>query len=565
MRTYAQRLPQAADEPARLRAALATGRRSARLLPYLWRYSWRVGLALAFMVARQGGQRRRAAAAEDAGRRADAVKPARRIGGDGAGGAGGAGGAAARLRRCCGCRPRSSPSCANWCSPRPPRAPRAASRWQVFRHLHALSLRFHLERQTGGMTRDIERGTRGVQSLISYSLYSIVPTLIEVGAGADAAGGEVRRLVRLDHARRRWSSTSPSPCRVTEWRTQFRKKMNELDSTAHSRAIDSLLNYETVKYFNNEEFEAERYDESLERLRRAALKSQTTLSMLNTGQQLIIASALVAMLWRATQGVVDGRMTLGDLVMVNAFMIQLYIPLNFLGVIYREIKQSLTDLDKMFAPAGARARGGRRPRRRCRWQVTRGERALRARELRLRPRPADPARRELRDPAGQDGGGGRALGRRQVDAGAAALPLLRRAARAASPSTARTSAQVTQASVRQADRHRAAGHGAVQRHRRLQHRLRPPRRQPGRGRGGGAGGAHPRLHRLDAEGLRDDGRRARPEALRRREAARGDRAHAAEEPADPDLRRGHLGARLGQRARHPGRAASARRATRPRW
>jgi ABC-type transport system involved in Fe-S cluster assembly fused permease/ATPase subunit len=135
---------------------------------------------------------------------------------------------------------------------------------------------------------------------------------------------------------------------VTEWRTKFRKEMNELDSSAHSRAIDSLLNYETVKYFNNEEFEARRYDENLERYRRAAVKSQTTLSLLNTGQQLIIASGLVAMLWRATQGVVDGRMTLGDLVMVNAFMIQLYIPLGFLGVLYREIKQSLTDLDKMF-------------------------------------------------------------------------------------------------------------------------------------------------------------------------------------------------------------------------
>ena len=135
---------------------------------------------------------------------------------------------------------------------------------------------------------------------------------------------------------------------VTEWRSKFRKEMNELDSAAHSRAIDSLLNYETVKYFNNEEFEAQRYDENLIRYRRAAVKSQTTLSLLNTGQQLIIAVGLVAMLWRATQGVVNGSMTLGDLVMVNAFMIQLYIPLGFLGVIYREIKQSLTDLDKMF-------------------------------------------------------------------------------------------------------------------------------------------------------------------------------------------------------------------------
>jgi ABC-type transport system involved in Fe-S cluster assembly fused permease/ATPase subunit len=136
---------------------------------------------------------------------------------------------------------------------------------------------------------------------------------------------------------------------VTEWRTQFRREANEFDSAAHTKAVDSLLNYETVKYFNNEAFEARRYDESLERLRHARLKSQTTLSMLNAGQQLIIAIGLVAMLWRATQGVVDGRMTLGDLVMVNAFMIQLYIPLNFLGVIYREIKQALADMERLFS------------------------------------------------------------------------------------------------------------------------------------------------------------------------------------------------------------------------
>jgi ABC-type transport system involved in Fe-S cluster assembly fused permease/ATPase subunit len=218
---------------------------------------------------------------------------------------------------------------------------------EVFRHLHALSLRFHLERQTGGMTRDIERGTRGVHSLISYSLYSIIPTLIEVTLVLTLLA------VKFDV----WFAGITGialvfyiffTVTVTEWRTQFRKTMNELDSSAHSRAIDSLLNYETVKYFNNEEFEAARYDENLLRYRRAAIKSQNTLSLLNAGQQLIIAIGLVAMLWRATQGVVDGHMTLGDLVMVNAFMIQLYIPLGFLGVIYREIKQSLTDLDKMF-------------------------------------------------------------------------------------------------------------------------------------------------------------------------------------------------------------------------
>ncbi|MEJ8823955.1 ABC transporter ATP-binding protein/permease [Variovorax humicola] len=218
---------------------------------------------------------------------------------------------------------------------------------EVFRHLHSLSLRFHLERQTGGMTRDIERGTRGVHSLISMSLYSIVPTIIELTLVLTILGVKFDSLFV-------WITAVALvlyitfTVTVTEWRTKFRKTMNELDSVAQSRAVDSLLNYETVKYFNNEEFEAQRYDASLDRYRKAAIKSQRTLSMLNTGQQMLIAVSLVLMLWRATSGVVEGRMTLGDLVMVNAFMIQLYIPLNFLGVIYREIKQSLTDLDKMF-------------------------------------------------------------------------------------------------------------------------------------------------------------------------------------------------------------------------
>ena len=218
---------------------------------------------------------------------------------------------------------------------------------EVFGHLHALSLRFHLERQTGGMTRDIERGTRAVHSLISYSLYSIVPTLIEVTLVLTLLATKFDVMFA-------WITLTALvvyitfTVTVTHWRTRFRREMNELDSKAHTRAVDSLLNYETVKYFNNEGFETRRYDESLDRLRQASLKSQRSLSLLNTGQQTIIAVGLIAMLWRATEGVVAGRMTVGDLVMVNAFMIQLYIPLNFLGVIYREIKQSLTDLDKMF-------------------------------------------------------------------------------------------------------------------------------------------------------------------------------------------------------------------------
>jgi ATP-binding cassette, subfamily B, heavy metal transporter len=219
---------------------------------------------------------------------------------------------------------------------------------QAFGHLHGLSLRFHLERQTGGVTRDIERGVRGIESLISYSLYSIVPTLIEVALVLGVLG------VKFD-AWFAWITIAALAVyivftvTITEWRTQFVRQANEFDSVAHQKAVDSLLNYETVKYFNNEAFETHRYDESLERLHEARVKGQTTLSMLNTGQQLIIAVALVAMLWRATLGVAAGRMTLGDLVMVNGFMIQLYIPLNFLGVLYRQIKQSLTDLDKMFA------------------------------------------------------------------------------------------------------------------------------------------------------------------------------------------------------------------------
>ena len=218
---------------------------------------------------------------------------------------------------------------------------------QTFEHLHGMSLRFHLARQTGGMTRDIERGVRGIESLISFSLYSIVPTLIEVvlvlsilAVKFDVWFALITLLALTVYI--------VFTVRITEWRTQFRRQANEFDSAAHTKAVDSLLNFETVKYFGNEAYEAGRYAQSLDSLREARLKAQTTLALLNGGQQLIIAVALVAMLWRATQGVVDGRMTLGDLVMVNAFMIQLYIPLNFLGVIYREIKQSLTDLDRMF-------------------------------------------------------------------------------------------------------------------------------------------------------------------------------------------------------------------------
>ena len=219
---------------------------------------------------------------------------------------------------------------------------------KVFRHLHALSLRFHLNRQTGGMTRDIERGTRGISSLVSYTLFSILPTLVEITLviGYLALHYDIWFSVITACALAVYITFTIS---VTEWRTHFRRTMNELESKASTKAMDSLINYETVKYFGNEEYEAQRYDDGLRRYESAAVKSQTSLSLLNTGQSMIIALAVTLILWRATQGVIDGNMSLGDLVLVNAFMIQLYIPLNFLGVLYREIKQSLADMERLFS------------------------------------------------------------------------------------------------------------------------------------------------------------------------------------------------------------------------
>src|SRR5574340_186189 len=218
---------------------------------------------------------------------------------------------------------------------------------QVFRHLHSLSLRFHLERQTGGLTRDIERGTRSIGSLISYTLYSILPTLVEIGL-----------VLSILIARYEWAFAAITlvtlvlyigfTVTVTNWRTQLRRTANELDSQANTRAIDSLLNYETVKYFNNEEFEARHYDAQLRKWESAQVKSQVSLGFLNIGQAAIIAVGVTLIMWRAALGVTAGTMSVGDIVLVNAFMIQLYVPLNFLGVLYREIRQSLTDIERMF-------------------------------------------------------------------------------------------------------------------------------------------------------------------------------------------------------------------------
>jgi ATP-binding cassette, subfamily B, heavy metal transporter len=222
---------------------------------------------------------------------------------------------------------------------------------EAFEHLLALSLRFHLERQTGGVSRDMERGSRSIQSLLNFTIYNILPTLVEIALVIGLLSVKFNgwfAAITLGALVLYIAFTVT----VTEWRTGFRRAMNEQDSKANTRAVDALINYETVKYFSNEHFEQARYDENLQRLEKASIKSQTSLSVLNLGQSLIIATTVTLLVWRATLGVVAGTMTLGDLVLVNALMIQLYLPLNFLGVIYREIKQSMIDMEKMFALLG---------------------------------------------------------------------------------------------------------------------------------------------------------------------------------------------------------------------
>jgi ATP-binding cassette subfamily B protein len=222
---------------------------------------------------------------------------------------------------------------------------------EVFHHLHALSLRFHLERQTGGLTRDIERGTRGISTLLSYMVFSVLPTLLEMALVTgllvwqfDVWFGVITVAAIAVYIALTFV--------ISEWRTKHRRQMNEMDSKANTRAIDSLLNYETVKYFGNERFEAERYDENLRRYERAAVTSESSLGLLNSVQALVIALTVGLLMWRAAEGIVAGELTLGDLVMVNALLIQLYIPLNFMGVMYREIKQALVDMEKMFRLLG---------------------------------------------------------------------------------------------------------------------------------------------------------------------------------------------------------------------
>ncbi|MBU0622960.1 MAG: ABC transporter ATP-binding protein/permease [Gammaproteobacteria bacterium] len=218
---------------------------------------------------------------------------------------------------------------------------------QVFEHLHSLSLRFHLDRQTGGVSRDIERGTRGISFLLNFMLFNILPTLLEIGLVAiilftkyDARFAIITFVTLLAYI--------AFTLIVTEWRMVVRRSMNELDSKANTRAIDSLLNYETVKYFGNERYEAQRYDQNMQHWEVAAVRNSTSLALLNAGQSVIVAVGVTLLMLLAAEQVVDGTMTVGDLVLVNVFMIQLYMPLHFLGFVYREIRHALADMEKMF-------------------------------------------------------------------------------------------------------------------------------------------------------------------------------------------------------------------------
>jgi ATP-binding cassette subfamily B protein len=217
----------------------------------------------------------------------------------------------------------------------------------VFRHLHALSLRFHLDRQTGGLSRVVERGTKGIDFLLSFMLFNILPTLLEISLVTAV-------LLRLYDARFALTAFATIAIyiaftlSITEWRTKYRRQMNETDQEANAKAIDSLLNFETVKYFGNEAHETERFDKSLRRYEKASNISKVSLSLLNIGQGVIIAVGLTAIMLMAAQEVVSGRMKVGDFVLVNTYLIQLYLPLNFLGFVYREIKQSLIDMEAMF-------------------------------------------------------------------------------------------------------------------------------------------------------------------------------------------------------------------------
>ena len=422
---------------------------------------------------------------------------------------------------------------------------------EVFRHLHSLSLRFHLGRQTGGVSRDLERGTRGISTLLSYMLFSIIPVILEFGLVAAVL------LTKFD-----WRFAAITfgavavyitfTVLVTEWRIDIRRRANELDSKANTRAIDSLLNYETVKYFGNEEFEARRYDDNLRHYESAAVKSEASLGLLNIGQSLVIAVAVTALMILAAQGVAARDLTLGDLVLVNGLLIQLYIPLNFLGMVYREIKQSLIDMDRMFRLLEENREIADRP---GAVPLPDGPAAIRFDGVEF---SYEPNRQILFGVSfeipvgskvavvGHSGSGKSTLARLlyrfydvsggRIDVSGVDLRDLKQA------SLRGAIGIVPQDTVLFNDTIRYNIHYG-----------RPEATEDEVTEAARAAHIHDFIMTLP-ERVRDGGGRAWPQAIGRREAARGDRARHPQEPADPDLRRGDQCARLQGGEGDPGRA-----------
>ena len=423
---------------------------------------------------------------------------------------------------------------------------------ETFRHMHGLSLRFHLERKTGGLSRIIERGTKGIDTLLSFAIFSIFPTILEL------VFVTAIMLWRFDV----WFALTTVSMvgayiwftfAVTRWRVRFRREMNESDTDANTKAVDSLLNYETVKYFNNEDHEASRFDHSMGRYTKASIKTQISLSVLNAGQAVIVSTGLAAIMILAAVGIKDGRYTVGDLVMANSFLIQLYVPLNLLGTVYREITQALVDMESMFSllhqPQEVEDRPGAPP-----LAVSGGE--IRFEDVVF---SYDADRTVLKGisftvPAGKtvavvgpSGAGKSTISRilyRFYDVKGGRVTIDGQDIR-----------DVTQASLRGAIG--IVPQDTVLFNDTIRYNIAYGRL--------GASEAEieeaARMAQIDdfirelPDGLRIHGRRARAQALRRREAARGHRPHDPEEPADPAARRGDLGARHPHRARDPERPA----------
>ncbi len=293
---------------------------------------------------------------------------------------------------------------------------------QTFEHLHRLSLRFHLERKTGGLSRVIERGRTAVELIIRMGMLNSIPTVLELamvlGITTYLFGWIFSFIIAVTLVFYIWFTFKAS-----EWRIAIRREMNDSDTEANTKAIDSLLNYETVKYFGNEPWEASRFDSSMVRYEKAAVRTYTSLALLNTGQAMIYTTGLTVCMLLAARGVVNGTHTVGDFVMINAMLIQLYMPLNLLGMIYRELRQGLVDIESMFellsqapeveGPAGCQAA-----------RHHRGQDPLRGCLLLLRSGAVDSQRRGFRGSRRADGGACRTVRRGQVDHLAAAVPLL---------------------------------------------------------------------------------------------------------------------------------------------